>query len=163
MDSVARALEVPSSEVWLHNVRGGMMFRQRRGRLLSSHEYMISMDLQGGSYTASASLYTPIPHDYRIFLIAIDHAFYYSGVGVWTVSLKSATWDEVYTTLTSRSISGHTAGRWYGFTDEINVELDGTRGNIAGAVTAIGLDVVENSGTAGFYPLSTVRYRLVAP
>lgn len=162
IDARPRSLDAPAREVWLPNIRGGMWFRPQAGRLLSAQEFTLEMSA-AISYTGGTTLYRPLPHDCRVFLTAVDYAFYHGGTGVWTVNVTVALWDaSSYAVVASRSNSGLTAGRWYGYTDPINVEVDTTKGNSGTNPQALGADFIENSGTAGFYPLTQVRYRLMA-
>lgn len=140
-----------------------MWFRYQSGRMLSEVEFQTQLSI-GAPYSADTTLFWPIPSDYRIFLTAIDWALYIGVAATWVVSLTRMLWDESsYPSVISRSSAGHTAARWYGYTDPINVEVDGTLPNSGANTHGLALSVDEQTGTTSYYPLAAVRYRLIAP
>lgn len=161
MDAQARGLPQGPHLVWCPEVRGGMWFRRQNDLWLSEQEYHIDL-APNFSILSDNSYYSPLPLDYAIYITAweVSHYLGTGGAPVWVTYLYGQPGNVV---LGSKSTTGTTQLRWYGYHEPVNVLVDGRAGNVGTTIRAISMFLDETAGTAGFYGLGIVMYRLVMP
>jgi hypothetical protein len=153
---------IPNQKFYRTDIRGGMLFRYDGTRWLSENEYSVRHESWP---TIAADINAPaaIPHDYPIYITAVDALLYIGVAATWVFSLQQARWDESsYPTIWTRSIAGNTGARWYGYTDAVGAVLDATGGNSGANPTGLWWVIDEQTGTSTVYYSLVARYRLIA-